>query len=604
MKKIRNYIAEMLIIIIITLLLPQSVYAEGMPETENTQTEENGKSNLVAHRGMSSLAPENTTPAIEMAGVYGYKGVEFDVRQTKDGKFVISHDANVSRMTNGSGLISKLTLSQIKKFKIDNGNGIENYKGLKIATLEEVLTCCKKYNLIPCIDIKNIKNVKGFLKIIKKYDFTDTALISTQKESIIKSIRKINKDISLCLICNEDGITAINRAKKLNCSGINIKYKNLNNEVADYAKQNGMSITAWTVDKLVDNYQCRKYGVDFIITNCMTDSNDFENLSVEKSYDIDENLNNLNEDSGKMNLADSTENCIATENTWFEEKNITTVNVGNNIAYNYKIMSDDIAKGNVIKITAQVKSIAGNFPHFTVYKDEKLDTTVEAVDETTGWQTVKLVYTAKKAMHIKVLFGMNESESGVFQIKNIQISKLCRYQPDSITMIDSKLVLSLGDTFDLSENIQPLNKKVIMKWKSSKSKVATVSELGCVTAKKVGKTKVTVTTENGKTSKCTVIVIPKKISALKVKNKTSQKVQLVWNKKSSATGYEIYCKETGQDDYQLVKNIKKNTKTSATIKNLKPGKKYSYKIRAYVRIDGEKYYGDFSKEIKVVTNKI
>ncbi|OYO67768.1 hypothetical protein CG709_17270 [Lachnotalea glycerini] len=225
---------------------------------------------MIAHRGMSSLAPENTIPAMEMAGLYGYQSVEFDVYQTKDGKFVISHDLDVSRMTNGKGKITKLTLEQIKKFNIDNGQGIENYKNLKIPTLEEVLACCNEYNLIPSIEIKDVKNIKALLKIVDKYGFLQTAKISSQKESVLKAVRKNNQSISTSLISDGDGFEAVNKALRLKCNGINLYYKSLNDEVAAYAKKNNLEIIVWNVNHLSVEEQCRKWQVDYITTNGIT----------------------------------------------------------------------------------------------------------------------------------------------------------------------------------------------------------------------------------------------------------------------------------------------------------------------------------------------
>jgi glycerophosphoryl diester phosphodiesterase len=608
-KKLFRFISGFLAIVLIALVIPQNVYADTNDSSElmsdinkiESAKEENNTVVMLAHRGMSSLAPENTIPALEMAGLYGYGGVEFDICETKDGKFILSHDTNVSRMTNGSGMINKLTLAQIKKLKIDKGNGIENYSGLKVGTLEEALVCCNENNLMPYIEIKSIKNIKALLEILRKYNYLDKATIASQKVSIIKAIRKVNCNVKLDLISQKDGYATINLAKNLKCTGVSLKYNKLNCEVVSYAKQIGLTVTAWTVDTLTKTCQSRKYGVNFITTNCMADSNNLENLSVEKNYDTYNTSDDQNTNFEKMQLASSDESCIANADTWFEENNVTTVNIGNDMEYNHSIMEDDVSKGNIITITAQVNSIAGKHPYFKVYQDGSLNCNVEDEDNTTGWHKVKLVYTAKKAIHMKILFGMNENESGIFQIKDIQVSKLNRYLPDSITLTQPMLELSVGGIYNLQENILPIAKKAIIKWKSSKEKIASISELGYITAKKVGKTIVTVSTENGKTSECTVIVKPSKMSKLQVTNISSKKVKLSWLKDTSTKGYEIYYKEAGNEEYKLAKDIKKKSKTSVTIKNLKEGKKYYYKIRAYIKIDGKKYYGDFSKEIKIIT---
>ena len=70
---------------------------------------------LIAHRGGSAEAPENTLAAFRSAKENGAIGVEFDVDFTKDSRAVVIHDATVDRTTNGSGPVSSFTLEEIRK---------------------------------------------------------------------------------------------------------------------------------------------------------------------------------------------------------------------------------------------------------------------------------------------------------------------------------------------------------------------------------------------------------------------------------------------------------------------------------------------------------
>jgi glycerophosphoryl diester phosphodiesterase len=63
---------------------------------------------LIAHRGASRAAPENTLPAIREAARHGARWVEVDVKLTADGKPVIIHDDTVDRTTNGRGLVARI----------------------------------------------------------------------------------------------------------------------------------------------------------------------------------------------------------------------------------------------------------------------------------------------------------------------------------------------------------------------------------------------------------------------------------------------------------------------------------------------------------------
>ena len=73
----------------------------------------------IGHRGARAYAPENTLASFKKAIEIGVDAVELDVRKTKDNQLVVIHDADVKRTTNGEGLVSELTLKEIKSFSAD-----------------------------------------------------------------------------------------------------------------------------------------------------------------------------------------------------------------------------------------------------------------------------------------------------------------------------------------------------------------------------------------------------------------------------------------------------------------------------------------------------
>ena len=89
------------------------------------------KPKIIAHRGASGHAPENTMAAFRLAMEQHADGIELDVMLSKDGHVVVIHDATVNRTTNGTGRVSALTLAELQT--LDAGNGEH------IPTLEEVL---------------------------------------------------------------------------------------------------------------------------------------------------------------------------------------------------------------------------------------------------------------------------------------------------------------------------------------------------------------------------------------------------------------------------------------------------------------------------------
>lgn len=78
---------------------------------------------IVSHRGYWRGAPENSLAAIDLAIRKGADVVEIDLQRTSDGHLVLMHDANVNRMTNGTGAIANMTLAQLKQLRLKDALG-------------------------------------------------------------------------------------------------------------------------------------------------------------------------------------------------------------------------------------------------------------------------------------------------------------------------------------------------------------------------------------------------------------------------------------------------------------------------------------------------
>ncbi len=97
---------------------------------------------IIGHRGAMSVAPENTLESFAGALEMGATMVEFDVWLLSDGRFVILHDENLDRTTNGTGSVFQHTSAEIRK--LDAGSWFSaGFSGARVPLLEEVLELCK-----------------------------------------------------------------------------------------------------------------------------------------------------------------------------------------------------------------------------------------------------------------------------------------------------------------------------------------------------------------------------------------------------------------------------------------------------------------------------
>lgn len=128
------------IVLICGIFISQNGFSQGHGITELLGSEEN-KVLVAAHRGDWKNYPENSIEGIESCIQQGIDIVEVDVHKTKDGRFVLMHDATLNRTTNGKGKISAFSLNHIKQLKLKNKYGkLTNYH---VPTLEEALITAK-----------------------------------------------------------------------------------------------------------------------------------------------------------------------------------------------------------------------------------------------------------------------------------------------------------------------------------------------------------------------------------------------------------------------------------------------------------------------------
>ena len=93
---------------------------------------------IIAHRGASAQAPENTLSAVKLAWQYPIESVEIDIRQTKDGRIVAMHDATILRTTGVDLTVSRHSSDDLRALDAGRLKG-RRFTGQRIPFLEEIL---------------------------------------------------------------------------------------------------------------------------------------------------------------------------------------------------------------------------------------------------------------------------------------------------------------------------------------------------------------------------------------------------------------------------------------------------------------------------------
>ena len=227
---------------------------------------EYGKPLIMAHRGYSAAAPENTLPAFTMAIEEGFTAAELDVQMTKDGVIVVLHDSNLKRMAGLDLNIWDVTYEEIRD--VDVGSSFsKEYAGTRIPTLDEVLKTCDG-NLFLNIEIKRTGHDEGItgrvIDVIMENEYLEHCDITSQDYATIEEVKAINPDIKTAYT-SIVGLGSIHRLPAADIISIQetfATYENISN-----IHNAGKLVFVWTVNEEDTMEQLITLNVDAILTN-------------------------------------------------------------------------------------------------------------------------------------------------------------------------------------------------------------------------------------------------------------------------------------------------------------------------------------------------
>jgi glycerophosphoryl diester phosphodiesterase len=211
----------------------------------------------IGHRGARAYEPENTLRSFKKAIELGVDAVELDVRRTKDNEIVVIHDAEIDRTTSGKGLVSELTLKEIKRLVTE--------KGEKIPTLEEALDYLdKKVKIL--IELKETDLENTMINLIQEKGLEKNVIIVSFLEEALRRVRDLNNEVETGLIYvrHENPIKA---ALELRANYLLPLYRFTHTANIKKAHENGIKVIVWTINKQEEVLEYVKKGVDGIASD-------------------------------------------------------------------------------------------------------------------------------------------------------------------------------------------------------------------------------------------------------------------------------------------------------------------------------------------------
>ncbi|WP_455523118.1 glycerophosphodiester phosphodiesterase family protein [Ruminococcus sp.] len=222
---------------------------------------------VMAHRGLSADAPENTLYAFSDAISVGADFIELDVQQTRDGVLVVMHDSNLKRTTGVNKDIWDVDYADIQN--LDAGSWFDPaYANARIPTLEETLQFVDKRVKLN-IEIKPTKHGTDTLEqdvaeLITQYQYTDACYVTSFSYGSLKKVKEVNPEIRTGYLMSV-AYGQFYSLKYADAFSLNKVF--VTSQVVNAAHQQGKQIFAWTVNSMSEVRSLCNLHVDSIITD-------------------------------------------------------------------------------------------------------------------------------------------------------------------------------------------------------------------------------------------------------------------------------------------------------------------------------------------------
>ena len=205
---------------------------------------------LIAHRGASGYAPENTLAAFRKAVAMGLGFIETDLQLTRDARFVAIHDDIVNRTTNGQGNVHDLTLAEIRR--LDAGSWFGSaFAGERVPTLEETLEFAKRHDVVFYLELKPGGSWGGEHALIgalrESGEFARVVVISFDS-ALVAAVRRVEPTLMTGLLCDGQIDKPIEKTLEIGARQLVIRGNLVTPAMIAEAKRHDLQVICWTVN--------------------------------------------------------------------------------------------------------------------------------------------------------------------------------------------------------------------------------------------------------------------------------------------------------------------------------------------------------------------
>lgn len=228
---------------------------------------------VFSHRGGRMEHDENTMEAFKASHKAGYTGYETDIRITKDGELIVTHDSKLDRTTNGTGAVEEKTLAELRR--------LDTKKGNKMLTLDELMDFLKdKPGLYVEFEMKTNPSElypeeklpeyvdKLYKKVMAKKPGDAEFIFTSSDTRSLRCMQQRHPDADLLLITSDPVSKAtINLCKGLGIKRLGSKMEGTSREAVKLAHKQGLAVSLWPGQSIEDFMLGVYLGADYLCTD-------------------------------------------------------------------------------------------------------------------------------------------------------------------------------------------------------------------------------------------------------------------------------------------------------------------------------------------------
>ena len=206
----------------------------------------------IAHRGFTRDYPDNTLEAFEAAMQLPVDGIECDVRETVDGRFVMFHDAEIEGRQ-----IAGMSLAEIREMTLAGG--------VRVPTLEQTLVQCRDRVFLN-VEIKQVSSLWQFIQLIRSRTDAKTVILTSFDRDLVFRLATAAPDFRRGVItATEEDFIAL--AKKTVTDLIAPYFRHVNGDLVSRARAAGLPVFVWGCGDIAEVRAALEMGIDGIITD-------------------------------------------------------------------------------------------------------------------------------------------------------------------------------------------------------------------------------------------------------------------------------------------------------------------------------------------------